>query len=402
MEGNKIRISTDRMLFFLLIINPILSLIFDGTTIYYHYILLPIVYILLGINLIRRRKTSMIYLMVSCCMTIVILSAFLMGADKGKINNHLFNYLDTIMLFIYFSVSKNLEKFKIYISQRINIVFLCVLIINIVEGYLLITKNGYEYQYSWGGIFFHGTNSMPHTLSYLMLTALIYVMVLVVLRNKRWYAIFAIIPLYCVFESGARVSLLLAGILGLILFDLVFSKHTESKLIKGIKVTVVLGICTYILKDQIMNSDLMSKIVKRSSSGNNSAGRMDLWLDLLSRYVSTPIHWLLGFGDDKVYYYSNLNPNVSTSIWAHNDFIQILFGKGIVGLWCYIFAMVNYIRTLVTRNGNYYSLLLIGFYCISAILNGFYSYKDISLAIPFMLMVNDYLYNKTDWRNEKI
>jgi len=401
--GNfKIKISMYRILFLILIINPIFSLVFDGTTIYYHYIMLPIVYLLLGFMFFRKKQNAMHFFIISACVVVITMFAILLGADKGKLNNHLFNYLDMILLCIFFAGSDNLEKFKAYVNQHVKMIFGCVLIINIVETYLLVTKAGYQYQYSWGGTFFHGTSSMPHTLSYLMLTTVIYTIGLVLVTNRSWYAVFSLIPLYCIFESGARVSLVLAAVLGLILFDLVFSKKTKSTLLKWVKAGVIISICAYALRDQIVSSDLFAKILKRNASGNSSSGRLILWLDLLSRYFNTPSRWVLGFGDDKVYYYANLNTAVGVSIWAHNDFVQILFGKGIVGLLCYLSGVVSYIKTLFKRNGNYYSFLLMAFYFIASLVNGFYSYKDISLAIPFVFMINDLLSNRKKEVERKI
>ena len=385
---------TERIICFIIMINPILSLFFDNTGVRYHYISLPLLFICCLIVSLKNKKSFYKIFFISIITVTAIFIAIVNGGKIGKINNHLFNFLAFISLCILFSNDESISNLIKYLKCRKKMMFIILLIINIVEIYMFVTKKGFYYRFSWGGNFFKGTSSMPHTLSYLMLTTIIYSIVMFFICSEKKFLLFSMLPYFFIFESGARISLILAGILGLFEVDIVFSYKEKSKIVKFIKAMIICGMVFLIFKDKILESDLMIKILKRSDSSDASAGRTVLWGDLIGRYIHNPSKWLFGFGDDMVYYYSGINKTIGESIWAHNDFIQTLFGKGIVGIISYLIGLASYIKTIIKRNGNHYSLLIIAFFFLAAYLNGFYSYRDIMISVPMIYIMNDYLYNK--------
>ena len=189
--------------------------------------------------------------------------------------------------------------------------------------------------------------------------------------------------------------------LAIIFIDLFFSTKKTSTIVKIIKALLIFSIFIFIFKDQILSSSLFDKITKRKDSGNDSAGRYELWEFLITKYKSTPSKWLFGFGDDKVYYYSKFINSINLNIWAHNDFIQVLFGKGILGILCYLYALKKYIMCLLKNNKSYYSILFIFIFFSAAIFNGFYNYREIMLGIPFIFLLNILLSKKGEIADDK-
>lgn len=389
---NKFKICLKKFLFLLLTINPLLSLIFDNTTIYYHYLLLPIIFsclVIIYFKKITKKKLILLFgIFLIFCFTFIFL---LFGSSTGKINNHFFNFLDFVMLCNVFYDNEILDDFEKYFKKRKKIIVLIVFFINAIELYFFISKKGFVSKWNWGGTFFIGTSAMPHTLSYLMIVTIIYSYLLFLSNKRKYYLLFAILPFLFIFESGARVSLIMCSFLAIIFVDLMFSKKNDLLFFKFIKLFVFVSIIFLVFKENILESDLMSKINKRQSSGNNSAGRVTLWKDLINRFLNSPTKWITGFGDDKVYIYSGMIPSVNVNIWAHNDYIQILFGKGLVGIILYLNSVKKFVKNLLKNNGNLYSYFLILIYLIASILNGFYNYKDIMLALPFIFLLNKYL-----------
>lgn len=400
----RIRISTIKILFYLLLINPILSLCFDNTTVYYFYLTGPII-VLCTIMLLCKRRNQLIQgLICIFCTFISVILALIYKGDIGKINNHLFNYLSSILLIIFISDEKNIENFKNLILNNMKFLKLNVIIINITQLYLLLTNKGYLYRHSWGGNFYHGTNSMPHTLSYLMLVTMILVCLIILFEKDRIFFIFAIIPLYAIFESGARISLVLGLMLLMILIDLTFTKKVKSVFLKVLFVLFIMFVFMYLFRDKIMQSDLWNKITLRDSSGNSSAGRFYIWSDIIDKYINNGnlIQMFFGQGDDKSYYYNSINPLVKSSVWAHNDFIQILIGKGAIGLSIYIYWLYYIMKVLVVKSFNIYTILIIMFVIIACMLNGFYTYKDLSLYIPFIVTLSYFYYGGKNEKSETI
>lgn len=326
--------------------------------------------------------------------SISVFVAFLYGGDIGKINNHLFNYLDCILLFIYMEKKQNRNKLITFIKLHIQLLITIVYVIETIELLMIITHKGYEYNWNWGGTFFYGTNSMPHTLAYLMVITIVMVIIIIIIKRNVIYAGLAVIPTFCTFISGVRMALLPAGLLVIILIDVVCSSKSKSTIIKLIKAIIILSILFVLFYDQILSSNMMAKILKRQAS-SLSAGRTDIWLYLFSFFSRQPDKWFFGIGDQTIYYLNSINPVYHNEIWAHSDFIQILIGKGIICFGFYIYAMMLFLKSLKEYRKNYYPNIIIVLIVSLAALNGFYNYRETMLGIP-LFSVCVYLLNN-EW-----
>lgn len=387
------KISITKILYLLLFINPLLSLAFDATKVYYHYLMYPMIMAILLIK--EKRQVKQFKLSLIVCVVVVgcELVAIANGGALGKLHNHLFNYIDAILFMIYYTNNSNIQELLYYARRKVNLLLAVVIIINIVEALMVLTKSGYVYVYSWHGTFFRGTSNMPHTLSYLMLATLIFLILYIVITRKKFAAFWALLPTYCVFISGARISLILCALLDAIILSFVLSEKQKNLFLKAIKILPLVAIALFLLKDKILNSDFMMKVTSRASSGNSTAGRTYIWIDLLNRYLScrNPLCYLFGLGDDKSYYYNSINPLVKSEVWAHNDLVQIIIGKGFLGIVMYLSGIYTFFKKLIRDSGNIYSLTIIAFVSISIVFNGFYSYRDVNLCIPLLMAINSIL-----------
>lgn len=376
-------------LFYLLIANPLLSLAFDGTTIYYHYVLFPLLFALMLFTLKSKKQKIILF----SFLTILAAWGFtllLNGAEMGKIHNHFFNFLDFILICVYFSDRKNnLEPFKNFLIKKALPIIVILVTIEIVDLIMFVTGNGFSVKQIWGGgSFFKGTSEIPHTFSYLMITVTLYSIVLSILLKKRSVLLLTILPAFFIYESGVRVALIYYTILLFIIVDLIFGFENENIFKKLLRVLILAGILFLIFKDAILHSDLYNKIIKRHASGNNSAGRTYMWKDLLGRYVQDPSKWMFGFGDDRVYQFSLENPLVRQSVWAHNDWIHTIAAKGLAGLLMYCYGMFFMIKSTLYKNKHIlYGLLMFGFYFIAAAINGFYNYREAMLSVPIIFLI---------------
>lgn len=392
----KLHLGCKRMLYFLLIMNTLLSLIFDSTKIYYFYILGPIIAIILTLLICKNKKNMIVVFIMYILLLFNVLNAWAANAslsDFGKINNHFFNYIDTILLFLYFSKDNHIREFWEYALVKKMLLKAIILITILVETFYLITGKGYQLRWNWGiGNFFKGTSNSEHTLSYLMIVILIYIAFLIVVDGKKKIAILSLIPLYAIFESGARATLVLVIFPLMIIIDLVFTRKQKQIFVKIIVFSGLCALILFFLKDKILQSDLFIKIVARNNSGNNSAGRLYIWSDLSNKYMhnSSILQYLIGQGDYMVYKYNTINPLVNVEVWAHNDFLQILVGKGLIGILLYVSSGIKCFYNVIKENKSLYSVFLMLMVVLAAMINGFYNYKDLSLQIPIIIGLSRY------------
>lgn len=181
----------------------------------------------------------------------------------------------------------------------------------------------------------------------------------------------------------------------MIIVDLVFTKKQKQIFVKIIVFSGLCALGLFLLKDKIVQSDLFIKIVARHNSGNSSAGRLYIWRDLIDKYIhnSSIVQYLTGQGDYMVYRYNVINPLVNVEVWAHNDFLQILVGKGLIGVLLYISSGIKCFYNVVKQNKSLYSIFFILMIALAAMINGFYNYKDLSLQIPIIIGLSRY-YNQ--------
>ena len=399
MKIKGLKLTWRNILFFLILLNPVCALFLDNF-VYYSYVIEPLFMILLLVNSSNRglyiSRRNMLVLLVTFLSVIYAIS---IGSPLGKIYIHLFCYLDTIYMFYYFSRRDNADSFYVYLQNHTFAIKTIVILANIVELYMIITRKGYVNRFHWGGNFFQGTSSMPHTLSYLMLIVVALVIILLMIEKKRIYVLGAIVPLYAIFISGARITLILAVPFLVMIIDLCLTRKQKSVVVKILVALIVVSVGLFLLRNRIMSSNLWTKLMVRSGSSYEvTAGRTEIWFGLIRGYFNdmNTISKVIGAGDDKTYYFNAINPTVLHEVWAHNDFLQILIGKGILGLFAYTVAMISFFRAIIKNHRSLFTWMIIGLIFAAAALNGFYSYRDTALGVPLFAIIGYYYGNERE------
>ena len=392
MKNKRYTVSIRNMIMALVIVNPLIALFFDGLPIY-RYILEPVVTILLLFESSREKRRFKNNIFILFLITASCIYTLFENVNLARIYLHLFCYLNFIF-FIYFMTDKSNQKYVFdFLKLHVRYLKSLVIFVNIVEAFMMITGRGYVNRFHWGGDFFYGTSSMPHTMSYLMLVVIAIIIIIIMIEKNKYWFLCALVPFLAIFQSGARISLVLASFLLLIIIDQVLTSKQKSIAIKLFVVVLLVGIILFIFRDRILSSSMWTKIIKRSGdSYNMTAGRTVVWGGLIEKFFgdSSFLEFFLGHGDDRTYYYNAINPLVRNAIWAHNDYLQILVGKGIIGFCLYIAATYNFIKSILKQNSSVYKWSIVLFVLLAALLNGFYSYRDMTMAIPFFAIIGMY------------
>jgi len=374
------------VLFLIVSMSPLLSLLFDNTT-FYNYLAPIIAIILCMISIFEGKVVNILFVFLSIFSLLI---GLFNSVDSGKIYIHFFSFINTVLLFLLFSDVKVIERFKIFFKKYKLLLISELLVIWIVEFILILTHKGYMYRFSWGGSFFLGTSQMPHTLAYLMMmTIIIFLCVLINDRKRFPYYFILFIPFLAIYLSGARVVLLAALGISLILIDYLFTSRSRSIMLKLFVFFLITMIFLFIFRKNIINSNLWQKMMLRENSGNNSAGRLYMIKYMIPQFLSDSnlLHILFGQGDDKTYLYNLENIYVASPVWAHDDLLQVLIGKGIMGLLVYMYSFLRYIKFVFSNNSKYIEIILSGVIVILLLINGFYTYRDASLGIPFISLL---------------
>jgi len=142
------------------------------------------------------------------------------------------------------------------------------------------------------------------------------------------------------------------AILIIVLATLYFFMHTLRKASVKIKVLSIVALLLIVFSGLNVVSDLYENSATfqhriESTLAGNSSGRDKIAAHLLGIYSNSDIiNLVFGFGADGTLKYGN---------YAHNDWIEILFDQGILGLTIFLsfwFIMYKYWRKQVKRNSD--------------------------------------------------
>ncbi len=307
--------------------------------------------------------------------------------------------MNFILILFYFTDEAVLNKYGKFVFSHINLIYFEIYAVLLVDGVLLFLKSGYEH--TWMGELYKGTSIISHGAAYLMNGILVLLLLMQFHKPSVINLGLTIIPVIAIFKSGARAALIPTLIIGYLFVDLLSNGTKKKKVIRIIKSTLIIFFIILILflffKDTILSSSVFRKTFMRSQVGDSSAGRSIFWKTLLNRYVNNRsiVNILIGHGDDTVYYYNLLD--VGTRIWAHNDFIQALVGKGIVGLLVYVSVIIIAINKYVKIAGGFSTVIAFVFILSLAFVNGYYPYD---MSVIFTTGIFLYLYKITYLRKQ--
>ena len=176
------------------------------------------------------------------------------------------------------------------------------------------------------------------------------------IKDWRIVVLLSLLPFSSFFISG-KTTCLLAGALALGIYMIsLFKNRKNGILIGGI---IVIGLIIASL--QFDTAELVASVNEDFDTGGN--GRMDIGSVVLSRlFEPTFFDFVVGHGADAV--------SKMLEIGAHNDFLEVLYNYGLIGLSLYIwFCYLLYRKMLLLPKGSTirltYLISLMIFLCAS-------------------------------------
>lgn len=119
-----------------------------------------------------------------------------------------------------------------------------------------------------------------------------------------------------------------------------------------------------------------------------TSGRSVFWSYDLKAILNDSLQSLIfGHGVNWLFYLNYAY--FGNTLWAHNDYLQLLSDYGFIGVFIYIWSIISLVRNLLS--GKRCSILIIFIalfmWAFNAFFNMFYTYFCASLSFPFFLLV---------------
>lgn len=199
---------------------------------------------------------------------------------------------------------------------------------------------------------------------------------------------YCVIPLFAGLQGGSRTYFVL--VLAMALLILLNCKLSKMQL----GVIVALAFC--VIAYEFAASGIASKIQNVSSSeqmshsgmgviGTLTSGRSEFWVyDLKAFFNLNILQQFVGNGFS-FSYAVNLE-SVGNSIFAHDDFINLLMESGYIGLFTYLVSISCVLKIAKNQSESRIIFFLIAFiWLFNATVNSFYPYASCVIALVFTI-----------------
>ena len=337
-----------------------------------------VILIFLFLYLFKRISKSNYFLI--CGVTIGLHVWSFMVTDGVAHNINEYFYFLFFVFFGLFVIYRN-DFLTSYCDSKRKYILAIVIIWNLLVFISLFDANSYS-----NGSFISYTGDV-----FRIATSATFVLVLlvVIIKHRRWYIVLSVMPMYAIFGGGSRTYLAIGLTLFLVLAYMVLPSGEIFILFFPV---IVLG-----LGAVLMNANIMNKIISTLTLENTdyyqdilvkfTSGRSIFWVADMKAYFDSPfINQLLGSGFNFVY---DVNKQaINNTIWAHNDFINILLNFGLVGLIVYIYVFLKMFQCCIrdTQMPKILKWVLFFVWFFNAFFNMFYTYSCASASYPFLVI----------------
>lgn len=388
------RFSVYRALYFFIILYMIATMIQDLipfislNRVFYFGII-----VCLGFVLFSRLEKYTIFCLFAIMVDIVLVH--LAYDISGNVLDYI--YFTSSLMWLLFIIDGNrreklLSEFMLHRQINTAAIYFCVAL----TVFALITKSGY--QYSWGSAAYYvGFSSLTHTAasSLCLVGALI---LLMYCREKfSWKIMFFLLILcYGIFETGARTYIISA----LVIVYLYISNSKGSRKIKAFIYAVALALMVVVLSrsniiDKFKFTSNIDQYNRLDKLTQQTSGRATFWIIDLKGFLDNSLFAkIFGHGHGYTYYLNERYYHLK--VWAHNDFIQVLVGGGLLTLYIYLSSLIKSIKSVIYNHKKMDKAMLL-LYCIfPAVFNGFYNYSHYFLSFIVLCLLFD-----NEWIKER-
>lgn len=199
-------------------------------------------------------------------------------------------------------------------------------------------------------------------------------------KHKLLNGAFCITALYFTLMTGSRGALL-AEVAMFLLLIIINAIQTKKKLKYIIIISIVSLFCLclfdYLLS--MLPQDVAERFSAEFIQEEGTSTRSEIWAALLSRFFSDNfISILFGHGIGTSAFYNTFDDHV-----AHNAFIDVLIGSGIIGLSVYIAIFVLSLKK-AWKSENYFMVAVLGGFIVMSMSLSLITYKPIFNAILYI------------------
>ncbi|WP_035765232.1 O-antigen ligase family protein [Butyrivibrio sp. NC2002] len=323
-------------------ITAFLALILPSMINKFFLIFFMMIYLYYNGQLVRRRSKKV--LTGNLLLIIYIIYYMTVGKWIQLFHADFYDYIGLVFICGFFSYENNTSKFEIYIKTHKRQCLLAILSYVVILFTSIMLKNGLIYS-GESGYTLYGPFTIPHVLAY-QLTLLYCLAAVCYLQTGS--------ALYLFFKGLFCISVMMTGVrsafLALIIVMVIDYCSIRKKIVKVGIAYISVGVLLFLslLGKNISKIAVIQKTITNIAEGSISNNRTRFWKVVFDYFVNNSglIEKLLGIGIDGVRGALLNDSIVKVAIHAHNDYINILCGFGVIGLLVLIYYHFEFTKRI--------------------------------------------------------
>ena len=295
------------------------------------------------------------------------------GQNSATLSNIFSNSLFSMMVFCFFALSPS-SKNETYIIQQMAALFIVLFVLLYLVSFVLVPAsddpwNIYHAQYV--NSIYYSVLMLPFVLSS---------------KKKTLYIVLVLICCLLSRKQGAFLAFFIGGTVSYLLYKKVDGNDSFSlkKSVQFLFLSILILFAYHKLSDYLSENILYGFFTITEDGGN---GRLDIYQNILSTINQSSLFEIL-FGHGG---YNAVNTEFGIS--AHNDFLEVMYDYGAIGLLLYCSISIFFIALLIEmyrkRSSELpaFSYALIAFFTISFVSHLLFILKYAMLLFAYFGMV---------------
>lgn len=252
-----------------------------------------------------------------------------------------YSYVGMSLTFLVFGEEKVINKLEVFVNKRFKLANVIVLLYFLLLLISIVIRDGLRIGFGMSIPVLYGPYSIPHDVAY----ELLFIYAYMAYTYKKTHTVYSfILKAICVggiILTGTRSAFL--ALVFLILLDYVGYKGVRKKLILFLICCGCIVYCAVFTDILITNPITQKTIAALRDTGTVSNSREAFAATVLNAYINDTsiVQKILGIGIEGVRNTLKNEPLVRVAIHAHNDFVNVLCGYGIVGFNILLICLIK-------------------------------------------------------------
>lgn len=342
-------------------------------------VLMLLAYILLNSYYMRNGKKLKFFFFNFLIVIYIGYIGIICGASE-IISSFFYGYLLTFIMMLICAEDELREGFIEYFLLRKRIFKVYVAIFCLTVVFSLIFLHGLKFEFGSKIPVLYGPFNIPHMLAYILMVVYCGVSLLDMGNKKKTVVAVKLICVICIVCTAVRSAVLATAVL--IVCDFLSIRKISKK-------AVVLSVAFIILVFLATNTDILTKnplmektLYATEVGGSITNGREWYRQITLSYYATrtTLLEKIFGVGIPGVV--QAIYDVLRVRIHAHNDYVNLLVGYGMVGLVLFVICQLGLSKICKSKMN---IILLQLFIFILAYYNGFALYIMLTASLPIVI-----------------